>query len=108
MAQGISFEHEQTGGVVLETQPERARRAIKLWEDMLELDPIPMRMLVDSLQYYSICVATLGAGFEAEVSLVTAHPQAPGLSVKTTAKGRFMSKDQIFHLSTKHYESKYL
>lgn len=115
LAQGISFEHEQTGGVVLETQPERARRAIKLWEDMLELDPIPMRMLVDSLQYYSICVATLGAGFEAEVSLVTAHPQAPGLSVKTTAKGRFMSKDHFFRLSnkiqqeaTKHYESKYL
>jgi len=117
IAQSLAFEHEQTGGVVLETQPERAKKGTEIWEKMLEDENSPTRMLIDSLQYYSLCVEVLsgGGGIEAEISLGCAVQGIPSLAARVQAKGRFLTRDHFFRLSnriqqeaTKHYESRYL
>lgn len=113
IAQGLMFEHEQTRGVVLHGQKERALEGIELWRKMIEKDPL--RMVMDSLQYYSHCVATLGAGFEAEVTYRVAKDGAPDLACNTNFKGRFFNQDDYSKLvrkieqeATRHYDSKYL
>lgn len=113
IAQGLMFEHEQTQGVVLAGQKERAEEGIELWRKMIDKDPL--RMTIDSLQYYSHCVATLGAGFEAEVTYRVAKEIAPDLACNTNFKGRFFNQDDYSKLvrkieqeATRHYDSKYL
>lgn len=113
IAQGLMFEHEQTGGVILDGQRERALEGIRLYEQILDKDPI--RMAIDSLQYYSHCVQTNGGGFEADVSYKVANQQAPDLACNMSFKGRFSTRDHYAKLmrkieeeATRHYESKYL
>lgn len=113
IAQGLMFEHEQTRGQVLEGHQDRAAKGIALYERILDEDPT--RMAIDSLQFYSHCVQTMGAGFEAEVNYSVATPAAPDLACRMQFKGRFISRDHYRKLMTKieeeatrHYESKYL
>lgn len=113
IAQGLMFEHEQTQGVVLEGQRERALQGIELYSKILEKDPT--RMAMDCLQYYSHCVQTMGGGFDAEVTYKVATPQAPDLKCEMHFHGRFISRDHYTKLirkieeeATRHYESKYL
>lgn len=113
IAQGLMFEHEQTQGVVLAGQKERAEEGIALWRQMIDKDPL--RMIMDSLQYYSHCVATLGVGFEAELTYRVAKDGAPDLACSTNFKGRFFNQDDYSKLirkleqeATRHYDSKYL
>jgi glycosyltransferase involved in cell wall biosynthesis/2-polyprenyl-3-methyl-5-hydroxy-6-metoxy-1,4-benzoquinol methylase len=113
IAQGLMFEHEQTQGVVMDGQRERAQEAINLWAQIVEKDPI--RMAIDSLKYYSHCVQTLGAGFEADVSYNVGIQTAPDLACQMQFKGRFFNRDHYSKLmrkieeeATRHYESKYL
>lgn len=113
IAQGLMFEHEQTGGAILEGQRERALQGIDLWQKIIEQDPL--RMAMDSLQFYSHCVETLGGGFEADISYSVATQQAPDLACRTQFKGRFVNRDHYSKLmrkieqeATRHYESKYL
>lgn len=113
IAQGLMFEHEQTRGQILEGHRERALEGIALYEKILEKDPV--RMAIDSLQYYSHCVQTTGGGFEADISYNVANPQAPDLACRMQFKGRFFSTDHYSKLmrkieqeATRHYESKYL
>jgi glycosyltransferase involved in cell wall biosynthesis/2-polyprenyl-3-methyl-5-hydroxy-6-metoxy-1,4-benzoquinol methylase len=113
IAQGLMFEHEQTQGVVLHGQKERAQEGIELWRQMVEKDPL--RMIMDSLQFYSHCVATLGLGFDAEVTYRVAKDGAPDLACNTNFKGRFATQDDYSKLirkieqeATRHYDSKYL
>lgn len=113
IAQGLMFEHEQTRGVVIDGQRERAEEGVRLYEQIIEKDPI--RMAIDSLRYYSHCVETLGAGFEAEIDYTVGTAAAPDLGCKMHFKGRFFSRDHYTKLmrkieeeATRHYESKYL
>jgi glycosyltransferase involved in cell wall biosynthesis/2-polyprenyl-3-methyl-5-hydroxy-6-metoxy-1,4-benzoquinol methylase len=113
IAQGLMFEHEQTQGVVLHGQKERAQEGINMWRMMVEKDPL--RMVMDSLQFYSHCVATLGMGFDAEVTYRVAKEIAPDLACNTNFKGRFATQDDYSKLirkieqeATRHYDSKYL
>jgi glycosyltransferase involved in cell wall biosynthesis/2-polyprenyl-3-methyl-5-hydroxy-6-metoxy-1,4-benzoquinol methylase len=113
IAQGLMFEHEQTQGIVLHGQKERAVQGIDYWRTMVEKDPL--RMVMDSLQFYSHCVATLGLGFEAEVTYRVAKDAAPDLACNTNFKGRFATQDDYSKLirkieqeATRHYDSKYL
>jgi glycosyltransferase involved in cell wall biosynthesis/2-polyprenyl-3-methyl-5-hydroxy-6-metoxy-1,4-benzoquinol methylase len=112
-AQALMFEQEQVGGHILEGHKARALEGIKLFAQMIDQDT--PRMLVDALPYYSHCVATTGAGFEAEVNFSSMVPQAPDLAVRTSFKGQFHSRDHYFRLTrkiqeeaTKHYEDPYL
>lgn len=113
IAQGLMFEHEQTQGVVLAGQKERAEEGIALWREMIEKDPL--RMVMDSLQYYSHCVATLGVGFDVENTYRVAKDIAPDLACNTNYKGRFFNQDdysaftrKLEQEATRHYDSKYL
>lgn len=113
IAQGLMFEHEQTQGIVLHGQKERAQEGISMWRAMVEKDPL--RMVMDSLQFYSHCVATLGLGFDAEVTYRVAKDAAPDLACNTNFKGRFATQDDYSKLirkieqeATRHYDSKYL
>jgi hypothetical protein len=113
IAQGLMFEHEQTQGVVLNGHKERAQEGIEFWRKMVEKDPL--RMVMDSLQFYSHCVSTLGIGFDAEVTYRVAKDSAPDLACNTNFKGRFASQDDYSKLirkieqeATRHYDSKYL
>lgn len=113
IAQGLMFEHEQTGGHVIDGQRERALEGVQIWRQILENDP--MRMCMDSLRFYSHCVETLGEGFEADVTYRVAKPIAPDLACSTQFKGRFLCVDDYRKLmrkleqeATRHYESKYL
>ncbi len=112
-AQSLMFEHEQTGGHVLEGQKERALEGIKLFEEMIDKDS--PRMLIDALPYYSHCVVTTGGGFESEVTYAGSTAAAPDLAVRLNFKGQFHSRDCLFRLTrkiqeeaTKLYEDKYL
>lgn len=113
IAQGLMFEHEQTRGQVLEGHRERALQGIELYEKILDKDPV--RMAIDSLQFYSHCVQTTGGGFDADVGYKVANSQAPDLACDMHFKGRFYSRDHYAKLmrkieeeATRHYESKYL
>lgn len=113
IAQGLMFEHEQTRGAVLEGHRERALEGVGLYVQILDKDPT--RMAIDSLQFYSHCVQTLGAGFDADVSYSVAAPAAPDLACRMNFKGRFLTREHYRKLMTKieeeatrHYESQYL
>lgn len=112
-AQSLMFEHEQTGGHIIEGQKERALEGIQLFGEMIEKDT--PRMLIDALPYYSHCVVTTGGGFESELAYAGMTPAAPDLAVKLNFKGQFHSRDYLFRLTrkiqeeaTKHYEDQYL
>jgi glycosyltransferase involved in cell wall biosynthesis/2-polyprenyl-3-methyl-5-hydroxy-6-metoxy-1,4-benzoquinol methylase len=113
IAQGLMFEHEQTKGVIIDGQRERAMQGVAIFEKIIEKDPV--RMAMDCLQYYSHCVETLGGGFEADISFRVAKQTAPDLACNTQFKGRFHSLDhyrkfmaKIEQEATRHYESKHL
>lgn len=113
IAQGLMFEHEQTRGQVIEGQRERAQEGVKLYEQIIDKDPV--RMAVDSLRYYTHCVETLGVGLEAEIDYTVGTAAAPDLGCKMHFKSRFFSRDHYTKLmrkieeeATRHYESKYL
>jgi glycosyltransferase involved in cell wall biosynthesis/2-polyprenyl-3-methyl-5-hydroxy-6-metoxy-1,4-benzoquinol methylase len=113
IAQGLMFEHEQTRGQVIEGQRERAQEGVALFEQIIDKDPV--RMAIDCLRYYSHCVETLGAGFEADVNYNVGTAAAPDLACHMQFKGRFFSRDHYTKLmrkieqeATRHYESKYL
>jgi hypothetical protein len=115
IAQGLMFEQQQTGGVILPGHRERAIIGIKLMEELVDSKTAQIRMVTDCLQYYSHCVATSGGGFDAAVSLKTANDTAPDLSMMLDFKGRFHTRDfyqKVVHKfseeSTKLYEDRYL
>lgn len=113
IAQGIMFEQEQTQGFVTNGQPERAEIAIKIYEEMLEKDPV--RSIIEALKYYSHCVAVLGRGFESKVMMEFKNDHAPDLNSNLSTEGRFHSREffakfvsKLHEEATKQYESEYL
>jgi hypothetical protein len=113
IAQGIQFEMEQTQGRILEHHAEQAREGVAVFEKLLDTQHI--RLIIDSLQYYSHCVAVLQTGFDAKVSYATRIERAPSVAMSTEVNGRFFSRQHFEKLlgklveeSTKHYGSQYL
>jgi hypothetical protein len=113
IAQGIQFELEQTGGQVLQDHPTRAQAAIDLWREMLVVDPT--KMVVDALQYYSMCVQVLGGGFDSKFTFACSDARAPDQSVNMEVAGKFQNSDDLSKLlsklqleATAKYEEKYL
>jgi glycosyltransferase involved in cell wall biosynthesis len=113
IAQSIMFEVQQTDNHVLEHHPELARSGIKLFERVVKFRQI--KMVVDCMQYYSLCCEVLQSGFDIDVSFKISHPSGRDLAAAVDLKGRVYSKDHFHQLlqliqeeSTKHYESQYL
>jgi glycosyltransferase involved in cell wall biosynthesis/2-polyprenyl-3-methyl-5-hydroxy-6-metoxy-1,4-benzoquinol methylase len=113
-SQGVIFSLERTGGRVLPSHLADARRAVAYFEELLGGNQ-HLRLLIDSLEFYSQMVAVLGEGFEAQFSIATTKPGAESLNVKTDVKGRFLNRStylkfitRLAEESTKHYESPHL
>ncbi len=114
IAQGLMFEQEQLGGGVAPHHIPRAQEGIKLMEDLVSTTK-HLRMLSDAMPYYTHCVVTSGGGFESEITVKTANPQAPALAVNLSLKGAFHSREFYMKLAnrfleepTKHYADPYL
>jgi glycosyltransferase involved in cell wall biosynthesis/2-polyprenyl-3-methyl-5-hydroxy-6-metoxy-1,4-benzoquinol methylase len=114
IAQGMMFEQEQMGGGVAPDHIERAKEGIAIMEDLVEHSP-HIRMIKDAMPYYTHCVVTSGGGFESEITVKTANPQAPALAVSLSVSGVFHSRELYRKLANrfleepiKHYEDRYL
>jgi glycosyltransferase involved in cell wall biosynthesis len=114
LAQGMMFEQEQMGGNIAPEHVVRAREGIRIFEDLVATTQ-HIRMISDALPYYTHCVVTSGGGFESEITIKVANPQAPALAVNTSIKGAFHSREFFRTLAnrfieepTKHYEDRYL
>lgn len=106
LAQGIAF--GSSSGSVMKKD---AETAVKFFEELIDSEKPVTRLLIDSLQYYSLCVEILGTGFEAEMQFKT---QRPPLATGTTIKGLFFNREHFMKLSnrllkeaTQQYEEKY-
>jgi glycosyltransferase involved in cell wall biosynthesis/2-polyprenyl-3-methyl-5-hydroxy-6-metoxy-1,4-benzoquinol methylase len=114
LAQGMMFEQEQMGGMVAPEHVERAKEGIRIMEELVDSSP-HLRMISDAMQYYTHCVVTSGGGFESEITVKTANPQAPALSTSLSIRGAFHSRaffqkvvNRFTEEPTKHYEDRYL
>jgi hypothetical protein len=111
IAQGIQFERERTGP--LRSHIDRAKEGIAVMEQIADFPQV--KMIVDAMPYYSMCVAATGSGFDADMTLAVRSEQAQDLSVNMNLKGRFHSREFYVKMvtkfsqeSTKHYEDRYL
>jgi glycosyltransferase involved in cell wall biosynthesis/2-polyprenyl-3-methyl-5-hydroxy-6-metoxy-1,4-benzoquinol methylase len=111
IAQSIQFDAERNGH--RPEHLEQAYQGIKLMEQIADMPQI--KMISDAMPYYSLCVATTGGGFDAEVTLHTVHAAAPDLAATSNLKGRFHSRDfylkvlnKLSQETTKHYEDRHL
>lgn len=114
IAQGIAFQMEQQGGAG-PAQIEQAQEGIKLFEQLMDEESGNARMLIDALQYYSMCAGCIPGSFEAEFSFACMKEPLRDMAAKANAKGRFHSVDVYYRLcqmlikeATRHYEDKYL
>jgi glycosyltransferase involved in cell wall biosynthesis/2-polyprenyl-3-methyl-5-hydroxy-6-metoxy-1,4-benzoquinol methylase len=112
LAQSIQFEARARGGLTSENA-KQAWQGVRLMEEIAEMPQI--RMVADAMQYYSLCVASLDVGFDAELSMKTKHPAAPDLAASLNFNGRFHSRSFFERLaakftqeSIKHYEDPHL
>ena len=115
IAQGLGFENQVRGGISAEMQ-QRAQRGVALFIELLNKKDTILRMMVDALPHYSLCVEVLQlpGSFDADINLGTSRVGTPMLSGSTGAKGRFHDRETfskfinlIIQESTKSYESKY-
>lgn len=115
MAQSVQFEAEQTGGAMTPEMVARCEEGIAAFKTILDTDKPVLRMIIDGLQYYSLCVAALQRGFEVDAQISVKRDDAPALATNMAIKGRFHDRatyDQLMakvqQESTRHYESKHL
>lgn len=114
IAQGLLWEAQQNGGSLPRSRMPRAIEGIKIMEAMVD-ESQQLRMICDSMQYYSTCVAIAGGGFEADFEVKTINQTAPDLAMSLSVKGRFHTKEfyqkvvgKVAAESTKLYEEPYL
>lgn len=115
IAQGIMFHVERQGGYATEAQVEQAREGIKVFENLVDDQAGNMRMILDSVPYYSQCVMLLQTGFDVDTTFKLSKPPHNDLNCNASIKGRFHSiacyeklLGKLTAEATKHYESKYL
>lgn len=112
LAQMCQWELENNGGRITETMFHRADEGIKLWSELLEEGDV--RIMVDSLDYYSTLSRIKGEGFEMDLRFDTSiHGEARAETVRPV-HAYFHTKDHasrlmnaIFEERTKSYGGKY-
>lgn len=112
IAQGIGFDRQR--GVVTEEHFGQAQHGIALMNKMLGDSAFPLRMVLDSLQYYSLCNEVLGVGFLVKFTWASTVPNAESLAAQGSLEARVSDRATYFKLinriaeeTTQHYESKY-
>lgn len=112
IAQGIGFDRQR--GVVSNEHVTQAQEGISIMHRMIEDKGFPLRMVLDGLQYYSVCNEVLGIGFLAKFTWATSLPMAETMSAQGTVEARVSDRATYFKLinrvaeeSTQHYESQY-
>lgn len=113
LAQGLGFERQSRVG----DPGDHARRAlegVQIMHDMIDRTDVPLRMVLDGLQYYSICNDVLNAGFVSKLNWATSKPPLDTLNTSGGIEARFHNRasymslvNRILQESTKHYESRY-
>lgn len=115
LAQSCMYESESNGGVVTDNMVKNAREGLELFEEILNEENIPARMLVDVLPYSNHCAAVLGNVFELVFKL-SSSKLGGGINIDVEAPihGVFSSKESARKLMNKlleerllNYESKY-
>lgn len=111
ISQSIHFEREV--GLVHQEQINRAENGKRMFGELLATGPT--RMVLDALQFYSVCVEVTGGGFDADVTLQSSHAYFKELSSTANIKGRFADRKTYLALLTRvseemtqHYESRYV
>ena len=112
LAQMSQWELEDNGGNITEIMVKRANEGIQLWHELLDSDHI--RVVVDSLDYYSTLSRIRGQGFEMDLRLDTSKQGNARADEVRPVHAYFNSKDDaqrllsmIFDERTKPYEAKY-
>jgi hypothetical protein len=112
-AQGLQFAL-QLGDVDRNDARLQALRGVEIVHKMIANPDFPLRMVLDSLQYYSVLNEYLGAGFTCKFNWTTAMPPFEAMSSSGAVEARFHDRatylnllDRIAKETTKHYESKY-
>ena len=113
LTQMCQWELEASGAVITQAMKERAVEGIKLWEELLESGEI--RIIVESLEFFSSLNRIIGNGFEMSFKLDTSKHKATDINTIQEVKGYFINIEHarrlweiIFNERTKEYNSKYL
>lgn len=112
LAQMSQWEMEETRGQITSSMMRRADEGIELWRDLLKNKEL--RVVVDSLSYYSTLSQIKGHGFEMEVQLDTNNYGHAHANEVQPVHAYFNSKEDaqtlmnlVFEERTKNYEAKY-
>ena len=107
----MSMRSRERHGRVTKESRERADEGIKIWEELLKDGDL--RMVIDGIEFYSMCVAILGEGFAVDTS-VAIGKVPDDVSGQVKIKGMFQSTDHYIAVlnliaseRTKDYWSKY-
>jgi hypothetical protein len=113
LAQGIGFDR-QSGRGDQQQHYVQATQGVAIMHEMIGRADVPLRMVLDGLQYYSVCNEVLNAGFTVKLSWGTGKPMMESLSASGSIDARVHDRATYFKLlnriaeeSTKHYESQY-
>jgi SAM-dependent methyltransferase len=113
LAQLMAYEGESTGQVS-EGMAAKARRAIQLFEELIDANPM-FRMTLDAVPYYSTAVAVLGTGFNVKLNIETTKAEFPGVSAAAKIDGMFHSVETFQRFMTRtaketslNYEGEYI
>lgn len=114
LSQSVAFDLERTGNQVTFGHQQVAQKCVDLFEAMLD-EKQHVRMLIDGLEYYSLCCRVLNVGFDMEAQFSFKKEPFTDLNASTGIKGRFRTREvcnklilRISEETTRHYESKHL
>lgn len=112
IAQGIGFDRQR--GIATEEHLAQATHGVHLMHTMIDSSDFPLRMVLDGLQYYSVCNEVLGVGFLIKFGWGATLPGVDTLSNTGNIEARVHNRDYYFKLinriaqeATQHYESHY-
>jgi len=105
VAHACQFHLEESGGKIIPEMQEAAREAIGIWEELLETDQV--RMIEDSMRYYSLLAEVLGAdltfGIRTGVSRLNG---GVNLSNEKEINCKFLSADHLKKFSNRLIDEK--
>jgi len=111
LAQGIGFELQLNGGRVQPVHVERAQQVVALWRELLGNEKPVSRMLLDAMQYVTLAVEVLGAGFAVNATI---EVNKPPLTAKLAVQGKLPTPADFTTLmnrlskeATANYDSPY-
>ena len=112
LAQMSQWELESNGGNITQTMANRAKEGIGLWLELL--NDKHLRVVIDSLDFYSVCARIIGGGFEMDLRLDTNNRSSAKANEVQPIRAYFHNKEHaeqlmsfVFNERTKNYGDKY-